>query len=253
MASDLGRWPAGAALALFLVAGLPAVGAAQQGGPDAARPLATRTELEGYLARMTPALRASSTGRAIQDRLTNGDLQAGDKVLLHVSGDSSLSGTFTIRPERTLVLPSLQPISMKGVLRSELEDYLRREIGRFLREPIVQASSLVRVAIVGEVMRPGFLDLAPESPASESIVAAGGMTGGGDLYKTVVRRNGEVIFDQAQMRDIFAKGISIDQMNLHGGDEIVIGRRKQGTNVLAVVGALGGASALIFGIANLVK
>ncbi len=253
MASDLGRWPAGAALALFLVAGLPAVGAAQQGGPDAARPLATRTELEGYLARMTPALRNSSAGRTIQDRLTNGDLQAGDKVLLHVAGDSSLSGTFTIRPDRTLVLPSLQPITVNGVLRSELEDHLRREVGRFLREPVVQASSQIRLAVVGEVARPGFLDLSPESRASEVIVAAGGLTGGGDLYKTVVRRNGEILYDKDAVRDVFAKGVSLDQMNLHSGDEIVVGRRKQGTNVLAVVGALGGASALIFGIANLVK
>src|SRR6267378_7914578 len=82
--------------------------------------------------------------------------QVGDRILLHVQGDSALSDTFTVVAGPALRLPAIGEISLAGVRRSDLEAHLTRELGRFLKDPVVQARALIRVSVLGEVVRPGY-------------------------------------------------------------------------------------------------
>ena len=50
-------------------------------------------------------------------------------------------------------------ISLQGVLRSELQDYLTTQLGKYIKRPEVQTTSLVRVAVMGSVNKPGFYQL----------------------------------------------------------------------------------------------
>src|SRR5207249_6695292 len=82
--------------------------------------------------------------------------QAGDRILLHVEGDSALSDTFTVVAGPALRLPEIGEISLAGVPRANLEAHLTRELGRFIKDPVVQARALIRVSVLGEVTRPGY-------------------------------------------------------------------------------------------------
>src|SRR5438132_5082586 len=82
--------------------------------------------------------------------------QVGDRILLHVEGDSTLSDTFTVVTGPALRLPAIGEISLAGVRRADLEAHLTRELGRYINSPVVQARALIRLSVLGEVTRPGF-------------------------------------------------------------------------------------------------
>ena len=157
-------------------------------------------------------------------RLTDGDFQVGDQIDLAVVGEATLTGRFTLLADRTLALPSLPPIAMRGVLRSEASSYLTKEIGRFVRQPQVQVqAAYIRLAILGAVGRPGYYSMAADLAISDAIMAAGGPVPGTNLDKTVVRRGDREAVGREQVRTAVTGGQSLDQLNLHGGDELVVG------------------------------
>lgn len=236
-------------LSLCLAASLATPGLAQI-QVDGPRPLATRTELQQALDTMSASQRNGPAGRAIQQRLVNGDFLPGERVQLSVVSDTTLSGTFVVRPDQTIVAPNIDPISLKGVLRSEIEPYLQEQLKRYLRDPKVTARALIRVSVAGEVARPGFYDLPPESPASDVIVTAGGLAPAGDPQRVVVRRSGAVLYDREQVREFFVRGSSLDQMGIQTGDEFGVGRRSS-TNLLPIIGAITGIAFAVAAFANL--
>jgi protein involved in polysaccharide export with SLBB domain len=239
----------GTLLTILMLAGLASTAMAQI-TVDGQRPLATREELERALQQMTPQERDGAKGKIVRQRLAEGDILPGDKIRISVAGDTTLSGTFTVRGDGTLVAPNVDPINVRGVLRSELEAHLAKELQKYLRNPTVTASSLVRIAVSGSVARAGFYDLPPESAASDAIVAAGGLGGDGDVQKTIVRRNAEPLYDKQQVREFFVSGASLDQMGLHTGDEFFVGRRGS-ANVLPIIGAVTGIAFAVAAFAGL--
>lgn len=239
----------GTLLAVLMLAGFAGNGVAQV-VVDGQRPLATREELERSLQSMPAKDRDGAKGKIVRQRLAEGDILPGDKIRLSVVSDTTLSGTFTVRTDGTIVAPNIDPISVRGVLRSELEPHLAKELSKYLRNPTVTASSLVRIAVSGSVARAGFYDLPPESAASEAIVAAGGLGGDGDVQKTIVRRNAEPLYDKQQVREFFVSGASLDQMGLHTGDEFFVGRRGS-ANVLPIIGAITGIAFAVAAFASL--
>src|SRR5258706_13144400 len=91
---------------------------------------------------------------AAQKRAT--EFQVGDRILLHVEGDSALTDTFTVVAGPALRLPNIGEITLAGVPRADLEPHLARELGRYINDPVVQARALIRGSVAGEVTRPGY-------------------------------------------------------------------------------------------------
>lgn len=237
------RWGrrAGAALCIALF-GAVSSAAAQDG-----RSLAQRAELQ----RMADSLsqRNATRAAAIRQRLADGDFQPGDRIQLRVLSDSAYSGTLTVRPDRTVLLPDIPPISVAGLLRSEVEPHFSKELAKYLRNPVVQATSLVRVSVIGEVVRPGFYEVSPESPLSEIITTAGGLSAAGDTYRSEIRRGTASLYDKNQVRQMLAEGRSLDQADLRSGDQFVAGRRRGGfTDTVPVIAALSGVVLAVLGV-----
>jgi protein involved in polysaccharide export with SLBB domain len=186
----------------------------------------------------------------IRERLRDGDFQVGDRIVLRVRGDSALSDTFVVRAGRILSLPNFSEISLAGVLRSELQAFLSKEIARYVREPVVQTSSLIRLAVLGEVTRPGFYAVGADVLVTDAIMAAGGPNGEADLRRVVVRRGAREVWTADQVHTAMTQGATLDQLNLRAGDEIVVGERKRRGfgPALQVVSAL---SAIAIGVFTL--
>jgi protein involved in polysaccharide export with SLBB domain len=216
--------------AALLLAALPA--AAQADG-DAVRGQPTRPELERMLARATEAARApgasdearmqaANEAALIRGRLRDGDLQPGDQVSLEVEGEQALTATFTVAPGRVLDLPGMEPLSLEGVLRTELEARVAAHVARYIRQPVVHARALMRVAVTGQVARPGFYAVPAESMVSDAIMAAGGPTSTGKLAAARIERGGERIWTGRSLQQAVQYGLTLDQMSLRSGDQIVI-------------------------------
>jgi protein involved in polysaccharide export with SLBB domain len=222
------------------------------------RAMATRAELEATAAGKKGDLYEDEL-ELVRNRLKYGDLQPGDRIALRVIGETTLTDTFVVKPTRTILLPNIGEIPVAGVLRSELNDYLRKQIGRYIRDPQLEATALVRVSMTGGIGKPGFYNLPADVLMSDAIMAAGGPRGGsgnsfgggsgGDVGKTQVLRGNYVVVSKEQARDALQRGVSLDQLNIQSGDVIDVGKSSGGiTGALRVMGMVSGA---IFGVVAL--
>ncbi|MEP7247583.1 MAG: polysaccharide biosynthesis/export family protein [Gammaproteobacteria bacterium] len=221
---------------------------AQEPSPDARRAEASRAELQALLQTRGSKLSEDSR-RVIQKRLEEGDFEPGDRIRLIVVDEPTLTDTFTVKPNRMLQLPNIPDVALRGVLRSELDTFLTRKIAQSLRNPQVTATALVRLAVLGAVNKPGFYTVPASTLISDVVMSAGGPAGNADIARAVVRRGAEPVVDQKQMRQAFADGASVDQLNLHSGDEFVVGEKSSG--IKGALQTAGLISGIIIGIAAL--
>src|SRR5687768_12584550 len=190
------RWQ-GMALAVVLtgLATSSAVIAQSRGLDTGSRNFETRAQLEAQ-ATAADAAGRDSEARLIRYRLERGDFPDGDRILVTVRGGGGFSDTLTVRSGRQLQLPQLAPLSLEGVLRSELLPRLTAHLSQFLRDPVVTARPLLRVGILGQVVRPGYYYASADLPLSDVLMSAGGPASDADLTKISVRRGTQTIIDQ---------------------------------------------------------
>ena len=230
---------------------------------DARRAQATRAELQASLTELEKY--ATSTGYSsrirtekareaanIRSRLENGDLQVGDQIELRVVGEQQFSDSFAVTTGRVLSLPGLPDIPLQGVLRSEVRDYLTKQLGRYIRDPQVQVRTKIRLSILGSVGRPGFYQIPADISATDAFMAAGGLQADADTRKVFVRRGSTEIWSAEAFQEAMRQGLTLDQLNLRAGDELVLDPRKRpgGFSVLTVLGALTGVSSMVYLIAQ---
>lgn len=180
----------------------------------------------------------------IRARLRDGDFEVGDRVLLAIRGDSLISDTVTVRAGRVIKLTNLPDISLQGVLRSELQDYLTTQLTRYIKRPDVETTSLVRVAVMGAVNKPGFYQLPADLALADAIMIAGGPTQGADVDRTQLKRGNDVLYSPQLLGQEVAKGATLDQLNIRPGDQILIGERHK-TNWALIASIVGITAGLI--------
>lgn len=163
----------------------------------------------------------------IASRLAEGDFSPGDRVVLRVEDEPALSDTFTVRAGRRLPLASLPDLELSGVLRSELRSHVEDHLRRFIREPKVDATPLVRVAVFGPVGRPGFYAVPADVLLSELIMRAGGPSPTADMSRLEIRRDGRTLWSAGEVRVAVAQGFTLDQLHVRAGDEIVLTEQRQ--------------------------
>ena len=213
------------------------------------RAQATRADLERELAEERSGPKRERRIVALQQRLEEGDIRVGDRIYVEVEGEPEMVDTFTVRQGRTLDLPNIPPIELAGLLRSEVPERVRSEVAKYIREPVVYVEPLMRIAVLGEVSSPGYYTVPADAPLPDVVMHAGGPTGNAALNKTQVRRTGTVIRTSDDMEQALAAGTSLDQMNLHSGDEIVIGEK--GSALLRTIGMVGSAAGAVYFITRI--
>ena len=226
---------------LFLLLGGRAA-TAQQSGADSAlyRLTVSRDTLQAYLTQLDSMVldsaaskaavraRAKTTAQLIRARLDRGDFQAGDRITLQVDSEPALSDTFPVGPNQEIVLPVVGVLSLNGVLRAELQTAMSRELGRFLRDPIVRATPLIRVSVIGEVNKPGFYLVPPTAVVSDVVTAAAGPTQNARVEKMWIERGGRRYIEGQPLQQVMADGRTLDDANIRPGDKFVVPAQNQG-------------------------
>jgi protein involved in polysaccharide export with SLBB domain len=236
----------------FVAAVLLSYGAASQASAQLPRNKASRAELEEAATRAQQSARSAKNAEAragfikteqrIRQRLQDGDFQPGHRILLSVYGDSALSDTFTVRADRKLLLPNLPPVSVVGVLDSELETFLTGQLSKYLKTPTVRAQGLLRVSILGSVGQPGFYSFPMDFALTDVIMEAGGPDADADMNRAEIRRSGSVAVDKKGMQEAFRLGLTLNDVGVRPGDELVVpgGTKSKWQRVAAVAGVVTG-------------
>ncbi|NUO64178.1 MAG: hypothetical protein HOQ11_06750 [Gemmatimonadaceae bacterium] len=171
-------------------------------------------------------------------RMRDGDLHVGDRVVLRVPGVATLTDTFVVRAGRTLELPDIPPIGLAGVARSDLTHHLRLELARYVRDTAaVEARSLMRVSVIGDVNAPGYYAVAPDALVGDVLMRAGGLARTADAERITVRRGPATIWKEEDLRRAIVAGRTLDELGLRAGDELVVPARRDWTEY-ARTGAL---------------
>jgi polysaccharide export outer membrane protein len=155
------------------------------------------------------------------------DFQAGDRILLRVEGDSALSDTFTVVAGPALRLPAIGEVSLAGVRRADLEAHLTRELSRYLKDPVVHARALIRVSVLGEVVRPGFYAVPLDLVLADALMVAGGPTQDARVDRLRILRGESALWSGNKLQGAIARGSTLGDLGLRAGDRIDVpgGRR----------------------------
>lgn len=200
-------------------------------GGQAARPVEPSRDLESRATLEAEARTAEQQGRTgeawlLRSRLERGDFQDGDRIVVTLLGTTTFNDTITVRAGKMLPLPRMGDLPLEGVLRSELTGRLSSHLARFLRDSSVRAIPLVRLAVLGQVQRPGFYYTSVDVLLSDMVMKAGGPAPHADLNKMVIRRGGETIWNAQDTRTALSDGLSIERLHLRAGDELYLAEQR---------------------------
>jgi protein involved in polysaccharide export with SLBB domain len=149
-----------------------------------------------------------------------------------------------------IALDPFGEISLAGVLRSEISAHLTTQLSRFIRNPVVRAQGLMRLAVLGDVGQPGFYTMPAETLLGDVIMMAGGPGGTANLEELRIERAGQPLYQEQEVQEALRAGLTLDQLNLEAGDQVFLPTRRQGNflmgTVLPVVGAIASTTFLLF-------
>lgn len=176
-----------------------------------------------------------------RETLGSSPLRVGDRIVLTVDGEEALTDTFTVKTGLTIDLPVVGEVKLAGIARDDVERHITEHLAKYIKEPLVTAQTLVRVAVLGEVVRAGYFALPSDALLADAINEAGGPSAEADMEKIKLMRRGEVVQTGSRLRSALASGRTIDEMGLQAGDELIIPRRpdaERTARILSIVVAI---------------
>jgi protein involved in polysaccharide export with SLBB domain len=195
---------------------------------------------------LTVAWAVLATGVAAQNRATA--FQVGDRILLHVEGDSALTDTFTVVAGPALRLPNVGEITLAGVNRGDLEAHLTRALGLYIKDPVVQARALIRVSVVGEVTRPGYYAVPLDLVLSDALMLAGGATTDARVDQISILRGHSAVWSGGRLQSAIAGGATLEELGVRGGDRIQVPAQRDPESKWRMMSIIVGSVATAVGV-----
>jgi polysaccharide export outer membrane protein len=215
------------ALVSMLALGLPAVAAAQNAAPALRAPAGGRAAPAAPDS--APPGTTPMTGATAPIR-SDYVIGPGDVLQITVWKNDTLSRVAPVRPDGKISMPLLHDIVASGLTAMQLRDKIATALGEFMPNPEVAVAvtevKSMRVSILGEVSKPGVLELRGETTILEAIAMAGGFKDFASPSKITILRNDET-GKTKRIRFNYNKAVSAssnDEENLvlRSGDVVVV-------------------------------
>ena len=224
---------------------------------------ATRAELTELASSLEAKLSSNARGAdrnrtmaelaAIRQRLIEGDFRVGNQFVVTVTSPALTgSDTVSVRDSLLVTFAKLPDASLKGVLRSELNEKLSSHVARYLRDAQVRANVLTRITITGAVTRPGIYSPSPDRPVGELLMLAGGPTLEAKLDELEISRSGRKVLTIKDSKKALREGRTLDQLDVQSGDEVRIPAKRK-INWSAILQAVGIAVTLLFAVIQFLR
>ena len=146
-------------------------------------------------------------------------LRPGDALRLEVRDEPGLTGEYRVDDQGSALLPLLGVVRVAG---RDFEEVRREVIAGFARElvrPEVRLMPLLRIAVLGEVARPGLVSVDPTYGLAELVAHAGGLTPTADRERISLIRDGRPVLT------VTAESLPTVEAALRSGDQVIVGRR----------------------------
>ena len=168
----------------------------------------------------------------------------GDVISLWIWREKDLTGEYPVDARGRVVLPMLGEVQATGRSTDSLVEDVRRQLSRYLTTPSMRITVLRRIAVYGQVARPGLYSVDATVTVADAIALAGGTTGGGDIRKARLMRDGQLIIT------LLGSETRVDRSPIQSGDELFVPQRSwvarnSGNILLALLSVVTGAATAI--------
>jgi polysaccharide export outer membrane protein len=151
-----------------------------------------------------------------------------DMLQISVWKNDAISRTLPVRPDGKISLPLLHDIQAAGLTPMQLRDKLAAALGEFMPNPEVSVSLVevksYRVSVLGEVQKPGVLQLKAPTTVLEVLALAGGFRDFASPSKIVIFRKNDAGQTQ-RIRFNYNRAVGAageDNITLQTGDVVVV-------------------------------
>lgn len=152
-----------------------------------------------------------------------GVMRPGDELNLQVFRDKELTGKYLIDSRGYVQIPGLGVIRVAGLSPAEATDRLRQQlIRRGTANPELAVYPLIRVSVLGEVVKPGLYSVDPGTSIIQLVTLVGGPTPNADLTHTSVIREGKTV--PIDLRSALS-GSASGRVVLYSNDVLVVPRK----------------------------
>jgi polysaccharide export outer membrane protein len=152
-----------------------------------------------------------------------------DVLQITVWKNDALSRTLPVRPDGKISLPLLHDIQAAGLTPMQLRDKIAAALGEFMPNPEVAVTVTdvrsYRVSVLGEVQKPGVLQLKADTTVLEAIALAGGFRDFASPGKIMILRkdtNGATHKIPFNYNRVVKDNRSQDNVTLKSGDVVVV-------------------------------
>lgn len=148
-----------------------------------------------------------------------------DVIEVHVYGSEEISRVITVRPDGMISLPMVGEVRAAGLTPEQLRDRLAPLYAAYIKNPlvavIVREFRRVRVAVLGQVAKPGVYELRQGSGVLDALAAAGGLTDAAGLGQArLTRAQGpEMLID---LDRLLLRGETALNHRVESGDTLVV-------------------------------
>lgn len=171
-----------------------------------------------------PGMRTAATPLRSDTALA---LRPGDVIRIQVwdqrGPQNSLSGEFPIDENYNLLFPLLGELSVRNMSVQELRARIREELARLFAQPYVAVVPLFRVAVLGEVMRPGLYSVDPTLSVYDVIALAGGALRSANERNLRLVRGGELY--PLRLSAVSIAQSTLRELGVRSGDQLLVPRK----------------------------
>jgi polysaccharide export outer membrane protein len=146
-------------------------------------------------------------------------VRPGDVVQVKVWREQDYSGDFTVDSRGIVTVPLLGQIAVRGRAAEWVSDSLRHAYQQFLKNPSIEITVLRRIAVSGEVAKPGLYPADATITIGELVALAGGVTAVGDQKKVELLRDGRIIISG------LGPGTVLQNSQVQSGDQVFVPQR----------------------------
>jgi len=200
-----------AAAAVALAAALPPAAWAQNPTPSPS-PVPAAAAAQNPIPAQAPNMDTTTSALAIRP---------GDVVKIQVWGHDELSGDFPVDENYNLLFPLVGSINVRDVTVSQLRERLNTELSQLFQRPFFTLTPLFRVAVLGEVYKPGLYSVDPTLTVYDLMALAGGPTRQAN-NKLQLIRGGQAVRVSLDPKAIAQS--TLRELGVRSGDQLVMGR-----------------------------
>jgi len=151
-----------------------------------------------------------------------------DVLAISVWKNDAMSRTVQVRPDGKISLPLLDDIDAAGLTPMQLRDILAKRLAEYIPNPevsvIVSDVRSFRVSVIGEVLKPGRLELKSWTTVLDALAQAGGFTQFAARSRIVILRpNGKTMTRVPfNYNKVVSSGGEEENIYLQPGDIILV-------------------------------